>query len=234
MGAAFGTFWLLITLLPIYYIVVTSLRPRDEYFTSNPLSLPTNPTLTAYREVLQAGFTSYLVNSVIVTVATVSVVVVLSLMTAYVIVHNRSALSRRTFEVLLLGIAIPIQATIVPVYYLIVKLGLYDTLLALILPSIAFAIPISVLILVNFVRDIPKELFESHANGRSVGVGDVVATGRTNDQTGHHHRRDLRRAYGLEWLPVPPHPHAEFGQAGAPACRCGRSRVPSRSTFPPS
>jgi len=160
-GAAFGTFWLLITLLPIYYIVVTSLRPRDEYFTSNPLSLPTDPTLTAYREVLEAGFTGYLVNSVIVTVATVSVVVVLSLMTAYVIVHNRSALSRRTFEVLLLGIAIPIQATIVPVYYLIVKMGLYDTLLALILPSIAFAIPISVLILVNFVRDIPKELFES-------------------------------------------------------------------------
>jgi len=160
-GAAFGTFWLLITQLPIYYIVVTSLRPRDEYFTSNPLSLPTDPTLTAYREVLEAGFTGYLVNSVIVTVATVSVVVVLSLMTAYVIVHNRSALSRRTFEVLLLGIAIPIQATIVPVYYLIVKMGLYDTLLALILPSIAFAIPISVLILVNFVRDIPKELFES-------------------------------------------------------------------------
>jgi len=160
-GAAFGTLWLLITLVPIYYIVVTSLRPREEYFTSNPLSVPTDPTLKAYREVLDAGFTSYLVNSVIVTVATVSVVVVLSLMTAYVIVHNRSALSRRTFEVLLLGIAIPIQATIVPVYYLIVKLGLYDTLPALILPSIAFAIPISVLIMVNFVRDIPKELFES-------------------------------------------------------------------------
>ena len=160
-GAAFGTFWLLITLVPIYYIVVTSLRPRDEYFTTNPLSLPMHPTLTAYRQVLEAGFAGYLMNSVIVTVATVGVVVVLSLMTAYVIVHNRSALSRRTFEVLLLGIAIPIQATIVPVYYLIVKLGLYDTLLALILPSIAFAIPISVLILVNFVRDIPKELFES-------------------------------------------------------------------------
>lgn len=161
VGASFGTFWLLLTIVPIYYIVVTSLRPRDEYFTSNPLSLPMNPTLNAYREVLEAGFIGYLVNSVIVTVTTVAVVVALSLMTAYVVVHNRSVLSRRTFEVLLLGIAIPIQATIVPVYYLIVQMGLYDTLLALILPSIAFAIPISVLILVNFVRDIPKELFEA-------------------------------------------------------------------------
>lgn len=156
-----GTFWLVVTLVPVYYIVVTSVRPREDYFTSNPFSVPTDPTLTAYREVLDAGFTTYLVNSLVVTVVTVAVTVALSLMAAYVIVHNRSATSRRTFDVLLLGIAIPIQATIVPVYYLIVRLGLYDTLWALILPSIAFAIPISVLILVNFVRDIPRELFES-------------------------------------------------------------------------
>ena len=161
LGAGAGAFWLLITLLPIYYIVVTSIRPREDYFTSNPLSLPLHPTFSAYGEVLSAGFTTYLLNSVVVTVVSVSVTVLLSLMTAYVVVHNRSGLSRRTFEILLLGIAIPIQGVIVPVYYLIVKLGLYDTLAALILPSIAFAVPISVLILVNFVRDIPRELFES-------------------------------------------------------------------------
>ncbi|WP_258934441.1 carbohydrate ABC transporter permease [Nesterenkonia pannonica] len=62
---------------------------------------------------------------------------------------------------ILLGIAIPVQATIIPVYYLIQYLNLYDTLWALILPQIAFAIPLSVLIIVNFVRDIPNELFES-------------------------------------------------------------------------
>ena len=161
VGGLLGTFWLVVTLVPVYYIVVTSLRPRADYFVANPFSVPTDPTLTAYREVLDAGFMTYLVNSLIVTVVTVAVTVTLSLMAAYVIVHNRSAMSRRAFDVLLLGIAIPIQATIVPVYYLIVRLGLYDTLWALILPSIAFAIPISVLILVNFVRDIPRELFES-------------------------------------------------------------------------
>ena len=46
-------------------------------------------------------------------------------------------------------------------YYLIVQLGLYDTLWAIILPSIGFAIPLTVLILVNFLRDVPGELFES-------------------------------------------------------------------------
>ena len=61
----------------------------------------------------------------------------------------------------LLGLAIPVQATIIPIYCMITKLRMYDTLLALILPSIAFAIPLSVLILTNFLRDVPKELFES-------------------------------------------------------------------------
>jgi raffinose/stachyose/melibiose transport system permease protein len=54
-----------------------------------------------------------------------------------------------------------LQATIIPVYLLIIKMKLYDTLLALILPSIAFAIPLSVLVLSNFIRDVSNELFES-------------------------------------------------------------------------
>ena len=61
---------------------------------------------------------------------------------------------------------IPLQATIIPVYYLIVQMGLYDTLWAIILPSIAFAIPISVLIITNFL---PGERFESV---RIHGAGD--------------------------------------------------------------
>ena len=60
-----------------------------------------------------------------------------------------------------MGLAIPLQATIIPIYLIIIRLHLYDTLLALILPSIAFAIPLSVLVLSNFIRDVPNELFES-------------------------------------------------------------------------
>jgi raffinose/stachyose/melibiose transport system permease protein len=55
----------------------------------------------------------------------------------------------------------PAQATIIPIYLIIIRLHLYDSLLALILPSIAFAIPLSVQVLANFIRDVHKELFES-------------------------------------------------------------------------
>jgi raffinose/stachyose/melibiose transport system permease protein len=61
----------------------------------------------------------------------------------------------------LMGLAIPLQATIIPVYLIIIRLELYDTLQALILPSIAFALPLTILILTNFIRDVPNELFES-------------------------------------------------------------------------
>jgi raffinose/stachyose/melibiose transport system permease protein len=168
VGGLFGWIWLILVILPIYYIVVTSLRPRDEYYSANPLSLPHSPTLQAYREVFAADFSHYFLNSLLVTITTVAFTVFLSLLTAYVVVRNRGLFSRRLFDVFLLGIAIPIQGVIIPVYYLIVQLGLYDTLRAIILPGIAFAIPISVLILVNFLRDLPNELFESmHMDGAS-------------------------------------------------------------------
>jgi raffinose/stachyose/melibiose transport system permease protein len=161
LGSAFSSLWLLITIVPIYYIIVTSLRPRPDYYTENPLSWPSHLTFQAYADVLAANFGMYFLNSVIVTVTSVSAVVFVSLLAAYVIVRNRKPASRQLFNVLLLGIAIPLQGVIIPVYYLIVKLGLYDTLWAIILPAIAFAIPLTVLILVNFLRDVPNELFES-------------------------------------------------------------------------
>ena len=88
--------------------------------------------------------------------------VLVSFMAAYAIVRAGDWWVLRSVNSLfLMGLAIPIQATIIPVYLIIIKLGLYDSLMALILPSIAFAIPLSVLVLCNFIRDVPRELFES-------------------------------------------------------------------------
>jgi len=161
LGGAFGWLWLIVIILPIYYVVLTSLRKQSSFYQENPLLPPAEPTLESYGTVLQNQFLLYFTNSVIVTVTTVAVVLVICVMAAYYIVRSRTRLSARAFSLILLGLAIPLQATIIPIYYMITKLRLYDTLIALILPSIAFAVPITVLILVNFLRDIPGELFES-------------------------------------------------------------------------
>ncbi|WP_210506363.1 carbohydrate ABC transporter permease [Naasia sp. SYSU D00057] len=161
LGGILGWVWLGVIVLPIYYIVLTSLREQSSFYTENPLLPPAAPTLDSYITVLTSGFPLYFFNSVVVTVASVAVILVICVMASYYIVRSRSKNAQRTFSVILLGLAIPLQATIIPVYYMITRLSLYDSLLALILPSIAFAVPITVLILVNFMRDIPGELFES-------------------------------------------------------------------------
>lgn len=160
-GAVGGLIWLAIVIVPIYFIVITSLRGQEGFFTANPLALPAHPTLDNYAEVLQHDFVRYLANSVVVTLAAVAVTLAVSLMAANVIVRGTGWFVRMAFSVFLLGLAIPLHATIIPLYYMITRLRLYDSLLGLVLPSVAFAIPVTVLILVNFLRDVPRELFES-------------------------------------------------------------------------
>lgn len=161
LGGLGGWLWLAIIIIPVYYVVVTSLRTQQGFFAGNPLAIPSHPTLDNYRLVLQNDFAQYFLNSVVVTVAAVALTVATSLTAAFVIVRGTSRALQWTFSVFLLGLAIPMQATIVPIYYMITRAHLYDTLLALILPSAAFAIPLTVIILANFLRDVPGELFES-------------------------------------------------------------------------
>jgi raffinose/stachyose/melibiose transport system permease protein len=149
--------------------VVTSLRDQRGFYDANPLSVPVPPTASAYERVLANDFWRYFLTSVVVTAATVAIAVAVSLMAAYYVVRGTSWFSRLTYRGFLLGLAIPLQATIIPIYYLITRAKLYDTLLAIILPSVAFAIPLSVVILANFLRDVPNELFESM---RVDGAGD--------------------------------------------------------------
>lgn len=161
LGGLSGWIWLVIIILPIYYVVMTSFKSQVGFFSSNPLLPTLDPTLDNYALVLQSGFVTYLVNSIIVTVGAVAPALLVSFMAAYAVVRGRGRFIALTNTVFLMGLAIPLQATIVPIYLIITKMGLYDSLLALILPSAAFALPISVLILSNFMRDIPNELFES-------------------------------------------------------------------------
>nr|WP_260439965.1 carbohydrate ABC transporter permease [Humibacillus xanthopallidus] len=149
-------------MLPIYWIVITSIKSQAEYFVTNPFVPSSEPTLDAYRLVFEAGIVRYFVNSVIVTIGAVIPAVAVSFMAAFAIIRSKpNRFIRSSNSVFLMGLAIPLQATIIPVYLIIIRLHLYDTLLALILPSIAFAIPLSVLVLSNFIRDVPNELFES-------------------------------------------------------------------------
>ncbi len=161
VGGLLAWLWLAVIILPIYYAVVTTFKDQGAYFTQNPLAPPSPPTMTAYQQVLDSGIGRYFLNSVIVTVGSVVPIVLVSFLAAYAIVRGNSRFLRFSRALFLMGLAIPLQATIIPIYLIITRIQMYDTLGALILPSIAFGIPLTVLILSNFLRDVPRELFES-------------------------------------------------------------------------
>jgi len=161
LGGGLAWVWLAIVLIPIYWIVITSFKDQSVYFSANPLALPTDPTLTNYQLVVESDFPRYFLNSVIVTVGSIVPAVLISFLASFAIVRGTGRVLKGINTLLLMGLAIPLQATIIPVYLIIIQLGLYDSLAAIILPSIAFALPLSVLVLSNFIRDVPRELFES-------------------------------------------------------------------------
>ncbi|MEE1938230.1 carbohydrate ABC transporter permease [Streptomyces sp. TRM 70361] len=155
--------WLVIVGLPMYVLVLSTLRSRDGYFDNGALSWPSDLTLDNYRKVLEGDFVTYLINTTIVTAATAAIVIVLSVGVGYTVVRTLSGTSQRIFQLFLLGLAIPAQAVIIPIYLLITEMQLYDSLLAIILPVSAFCLPVCVLILAGTMRDIEEEMYESMA-----------------------------------------------------------------------
>lgn len=153
--------WLLFSFYPVFYILFSSFHPQQGYLTGNVWLPPADPTVQNYGDALRQGFLRYFLNSAIVTSASVLCIAAFSLSASYVLVKVTTRLSQTVFSILLIALAIPLQSLIIPIYTMIYHLGLYDTYLGLILPSIAFGLPLTILILVNFLRDIPNELYHA-------------------------------------------------------------------------
>jgi xylobiose transport system permease protein len=163
VAGVLATFWLVIVAAPVYVLVKASLQTQSDYDSSGPLSIPGHITASNFSYVIHSGFLHFFVVTGIVTASVVAIVVVLVPPVAFAIVRNRGHTVTFVFRVFLLGLAVPIQAVIVPLYFLITKAGFYDTLPAVILPTAAFSLPISIIIMTGSIRDITGELYEAMA-----------------------------------------------------------------------
>ena len=159
-----GTIWLVFVLAPIYYMVLISFRSPAQYLTANAW-LPTGGlTVSSYSSVFDSsGIGTYFRNSAELAVGTIIVVVVLSLTAGYRIVRRGSRFSAVSFRVILFGIAIPIQAIVIPLYFMTNKMHIYDTMFGLVLVLAASLIPVAVLLMVNYLRLIPRQLYDAMA-----------------------------------------------------------------------
>lgn len=162
--AGVGVFvWLCLVGLPIYVMLGATVQSRAQYTAGGPLSLPGGFSLSNYIQDFGNGFGRYFLNTVVVTASVVAIVLVLVPPLAFSIVRGRRRSTAQVFRIFLLGLAIPAQAVIVPMFYVISKARLYDNLIGVILPTAAFCLPVCVLILTGSMRDITTDLFEAMA-----------------------------------------------------------------------
>ncbi|MFC1418845.1 carbohydrate ABC transporter permease [Streptacidiphilus cavernicola] len=155
--------WLFLVGLPLYVLLLTTLRTRSDYSTGGPLSFPSHFTLQNYLDDFSNGFGRDFLNTLVVTASVVGIVLLVVPPLAYAIVRSRNRQMTAVFRMFLLGLAIPAQAVIVPMFYVISKAGLYDHLIGVILPTAAFCLPVCALVLTGAMRDITSELYEAMA-----------------------------------------------------------------------
>ncbi|QPK81297.1 carbohydrate ABC transporter permease [Schaalia sp. ZJ405] len=150
-------------LAPVAYVIIGGFRTNSQ-ITENPAGLPNPWVIENYTTVITSSvFWGQILNSIIVAVATTLGVVILGMMASFVIARYPFRGRGAMYSLFAAGLMFPMTVAITPLYILIKSLGLTNNLLGVILPGIAFALPTTVIILVPFLRTIPKELEEAAA-----------------------------------------------------------------------
>ena len=146
---------------PVLYIVLGGFRTNAQ-ITVNPSGLPNPWQWQNYATVLTgSSFWRQFSNSLIVALITAVGVTVLGVMTSYVLARYTYRGRGFMYALFAAGLMFPVAAAITPLYLLMKDLHLLDSLAGVIIPQIAFALPTTIIILVPFLRAIPRELEEA-------------------------------------------------------------------------
>lgn len=163
-------FYFLIIAYPLLWMVMSSFKSTEEIFT-NSWSLPETWLVENYVAAWESGISSYFLNSVIVTGLSCILTVFVSALGAYGL--SRFEFKGKTFILVIClgGLMLSPQVSLIPLYNIIQKLGLYNTHWALILPYVAYRIPLTILLIRAYFLSIPKELEEAACLDGCTSIG---------------------------------------------------------------
>ena len=154
--------WLLINLFPVYWMFTFSLKSNAEIFGENVIGLPKEWLWSNYASALKTGHMGrYFLNSAIVATATILITLAVALMATFALTRMVWKRRKTLNKFFMLGLTIPIHASIVPVYVTLSRLHLLNTYWALIIPYSAFSLSMAILVCTGFMNEIPRELDES-------------------------------------------------------------------------
>lgn len=151
-----------IQLFPLIWLVDFSLGSSNEMFTNGLLIIPEKIRFDNYvKAFVDGNFLHYLKNSVLINTLAVILVIFISIMAAFACQRMKWKLSGFVSTLLVMGMMIPIHATLLPNYKIYSALHLTDTIWALLIPYVAFSLPQGMFLMTGFIQSLPKELEEA-------------------------------------------------------------------------
>ena len=155
-------FWALVDLFPVYWMFTFSLKSNAEIFGENVVGLPKEWLWANYTQALGTGnMLVYFKNSIIVAVSTIILVLFVALMATYALTRLVWKGKKQLNKFFMLGLTIPIHASIVPIYITLSRLHLLNSYLTLIIPYSAFSLAMGILICTGFMNELPREMDEA-------------------------------------------------------------------------
>lgn len=153
--------WLVVAISPFIFMVFMGFKSSLEQISDPIWKTPKTWLVSNFTQVLNATYFRSLANSLIVVSVSMFFTVIIASMAAFAFSRLRFKFNAALFSIVVAGLIVPIHTTLLPIYILTIKLHIYDTLAALIGPYVAFSIPISIFILTQFMREVPKDLPEA-------------------------------------------------------------------------
>lgn len=151
-----------VQLFPLIWLVDFSLGSSTEMFTKGLLIIPEKIRWDNYvKAFVDGNFLHYLKNSILINTLAVVLVIIISIMAAYACQRMHWKLNNLVKTILLLGMMIPIHATLLPNYKIYNSIHMTDTIWALLIPYVAFSLPQGLFLMTGFIEAIPVELEEA-------------------------------------------------------------------------
>lgn len=155
------TIYALLTLYPLLWLFLSAFKTNNEFF-SHPFGLPSEWKLENFTRAWKvAEMNISFVNSTVVTIVSLLLTLMIGALAAFILSRFSFRLKPLLMGLFLLGMLIPVHSTLVPLFILMKQLHILDSYAALILPYVAFELPISIFILSAYMTSFPKELEEA-------------------------------------------------------------------------
>ncbi len=153
--------FLLIQLYPVFWVFMASIKNNVE-LSSQPFSLPKVPSFSNYDKIFREGkIFGYMWNSIKVTVVSLVLIIAFSSTVGFALSKFRYKINGKIYAFLTFGIMIPVQITLIPLFIFYSKMKILNTTFSLVLPQVGFALPLSIMMFVNFFEFVPNDLIEA-------------------------------------------------------------------------